>query len=176
MRNVVLAGCLSLLRVFAPNDSYGLDLYAVGSYWQVEDGDGVAGVGVGASLPLIIEALRLDGRAYFFENSDYGRDEELELLPIDLGLQVHLRPGETIDPYLLGGVSWIQADADRYDIDPAFGTYVGAGLEYGLNETFRLFGEAVYRMAELDSDSRFGSRDEIEVSGMTGNAGLKLHF
>jgi hypothetical protein len=159
-----------------PFSAFSLDLYAMGSYWEQEDtDDGTWGAGAGVSMPLLTEHLRLDGRAYFFENSDLDNDDELELLPVDFGLQIHFLPSATLDPYILGGASYVFADSDRIDVDDDFGAYAGAGLDWGWTSNFKIFGEAVYRSSELDAD--LGNLNgDLDISGITANAGVKVHF
>ncbi len=164
---------LVLLISLSGSSAFAIDLYGFGSYWDQKDSDGVWGGGLGLSLPLFTEHLRLDGRAYGFENNDIGRDGDLTLTPFDLGLQVHILPSASVDPYLLGGVSYIYVDSDRFDIDSKVSGYVGLGLDVNLGiPLIKLFGEAIYRAAELDR--KIG--EDIDASGFTGNVGLKLHF
>ena len=89
-------------------------------------------------------------------------------------MQVHILPSGQIDPYLLGGVSYIYVDdSDSSDISSEFGGYIGAGFDVQLGISLvKLFGEAIYRFAELD-DIR---DNNIDVGGFTGNIGLKLLF
>lgn len=171
-RLLVFLSCL-----FYGRSANALDLYGFGSYWELEDADGAWGGGVGLSFPLLTDYLRLDSRVYVFESSDLDEDDELELLPIDLGLQLHLLPQQTFDLYALGGAFWVYADADRIDIDSDVGAYAGGGVEIG-TETFRLFGEAIYRFVELENDSDFLGRvdRDIEISGINANIGFKVHF
>jgi len=151
-----------------------IDLYGFGSYWDKKDADGTWGCGLGLSLPLFTEHLRLDGRAYFFEDSDLGiGNSNLKMTPFDLGLQVHILPSGEVDPYVLGGVSYIYVDTDWFDANSEFGGYVGAGLDVALGTSFvKLFCEAIYRFAEIDGFLG----DTVDVSGFTGNIGIKLHF
>lgn len=170
----ILSICLSLLCLvlfFSPQ-SLAFDVYGFGSYWDKKDADGSWGGGLGLSIPLFTEYLRLDGRAYFFENSDLGTDE-LKLLPLDIGLQGHFLPHGRIDPYILGGISYVIADADLIEVDSNVGGYIGAGLDWALGDSIvKLFGEALYRFNKIETDIG----DDIDVSGFTGNIGLKLHF
>ena len=163
----------STLCIFSPKNLMAIDLYAMGSYWEVEDAEGVWGAGAGISIPLLVDYLKLDARAYAFEDSNYNRDN-LELIPVDLGVQIHMFPSATLNPYLLGGASYIAADTDRVDIDSDFGAYAGAGLNFALSENFKLFGEAVFRFAELSTDTI--SEEDVDLGGITANAGIKLSF
>ncbi len=151
-----------------------VDLYGFGSYWDKQDVEGSWGAGLGVTMDLFfIDYLRLDGRVYFFENSDLDTDDSLTLLPIDLGLQVHLFPDADVDPYALAGVSYLYADADKIDVDSTFGAYVGAGVDLQLGiPFFKLFGEAIYRFSDIDT----ALRDNVDVSGFTANVGLKFNF
>jgi hypothetical protein len=161
--------------VFCGSNASALDLYGYGSYWGKQDADGSWGAGVGLAIPLFTERLRLDGRAHFFSDSDAGIIyEDVTLIPFDLGLQVHILPYSKVDPYILGGASYIYVDnSSEVDLDSRFSGYIGAGLDVSLGTSLvKLFGEAIYRFAELD-----GLLEEnIDVGGFTGNVGIKFHF
>ena len=174
MKKVTLLSlCLLLLVVLSGSRAFAIDLYGFGSYWDQDDTDGTWGGGIGLSLPLFTEHLRLDGRAYLFEDNEIGHDGDLSITPFDLGLQVHILPSATVDPYILGGVSYIYVDSDRFEVDSTVSGYLGLGLDVDLGiPLIKLFGEALYRSAELDK--KFG--EDIDASGFTGNVGLKLHF
>jgi hypothetical protein len=164
---------LSLLFfvLFGGSRAMAIDLYGFGSYWDKEDAEGTWGGGIGISLPFITERLRIDGRAYFFEDSNLGH-ADLSVTPFDLGLQVHILPNATLDPYLLGGISYIYADSNRIDVDSSFGGYLGFGLDWELGSPLiKIFGEILYRASELES-----SFDDIDVSGIATNIGLKIHL
>jgi hypothetical protein len=166
---------LALGLVMTATSASAIDLYAFGSYWDQNDADdGVWGGGLGLSLSLFTDLLRLDGRVYGFEDSDVGLiGDKVTITPFDLGLQIHLLPNAAVDPYALGGVSYIYADGDRFDVDSSFGGYVGAGLDINLGiPLFKLFGEGIYRFSTLDRD--LGG--DLDMDGFTGNVGLKFHF
>jgi len=172
--NKVRIPVLSILFfvLFFSSRAMAIDLYGFGSYWDKEDAEGTWGGGLGISLPFITERLRIDGRAYFFENSDLGDRVDLSVTPFDLGLQIHILPNATLDPYLLGGISYIYADADRISVDSSFGGYLGFGLDWAIGSPLiKIFGEILYRASELES-----SFDDIDVSGITTNIGLKIHL
>ena len=161
--------------LFCGSNASAIDLYGYGSYWSRKDVDGAWGAGVGLAIPLFTEHLRLDGRATFFSDGDAGRVyRDVTLIPIDLGLQVHILPYGDIDPYLLGGVSFIYVDnSSEIDLDTKTSGYIGAGLDLSLGTSLiKLFGEAIYRFAELESVLD----DNIDAGGFTGNVGLKIHF
>lgn len=171
---ITLLGLLISI-LFCGSNASAIDLYGYGSYWGKQDADGSWGAGVGLAIPLFTEHLRLDGRAHFFSDSDAGIIyKNVTLIPFDLGLQVHILPYGKVDPYVLGGVSYVYVDnSSEVDLDSRFSGYIGAGLDVSLGTSLvKLFGEAIYRFAELD-----GLLEEsIDVGGFTGNVGLKIHF
>ena len=172
-KNTFLPICLLILVLLTGSKALAIDLYGFGSYWDQKDSDGTWGGGVGLSLPLFTEHLRLDGRAYLFEDNEIGHDGDLSITPFDLGLQVHILPSGSVDPYILGGFSYIYVDSDRFDVDSTVSGYLGLGLDVDLGiPLIKFFGEAIYRAAELDR--KIG--DDIDTSGFTGNIGVKLHF
>ncbi len=86
---------------------------------------------------------------------------------------MHILPNAVLDPYILGGVSYIYADADRIDVDSNFGAYLGGGLEWAImTSLFKLFGEVVYRSAEIEAERS----PDFDISGFTTNIGIKIHF
>ena len=171
---IVLLGLLFSMCFWCSNAS-AIDLYGYGSYWNKQDADGSWGAGVGLAIPLFTEHLRLDGRAHFFSDSDAGIIyEDITMIPFDLGLQVHFLPYGKVDPYLLGGVSYLYVDSSsEADLDSKFSGYIGAGLDVPLGTSLvKFFAEAVYRFAELDGILE----ENIDVGGFNGNIGLKFHF
>ncbi len=164
-----------LSGLFFCTQAQAIDLYGFGSYWDKSDiRGGEWGGGLGISLPLFTEHLRLDGRGYFFDKSDFGpEDFDLTITPYDLGLQAHILPNGPVDPYVLGGASYIYVDSDYMDVDSKWTGYVGAGVDINLGlSLMKLFGEAIYRTGEIERVLG----DDIDVSGFTGNVGIKLHF
>ena len=161
--------------LFCGSTASAIDLYGYGSYWSKQDADGSWGAGVGLAIPLFTEHVRLDGRAHFFSDSDAGIIyENVTMIPFDLGLQVHLLPSGRIDPYLLGGASYLYVDnSSEVDLDSRFSGYIGAGIDLPLGTSLvKIFGEALYRFAELDGILG----ENIDVGGFTGNVGIKFHF
>jgi len=168
----VLVLLLGLMVLLPGSAAMAFDLFGFGSYWDKQDLDGTWGGGLGLGIPLFSDYFMLEGRAYFFENSDFGTDE-LKMVPFDVGLQIHVLPGERVDPYILGGVSYVWVDEDKIEVDSNASGYVGAGLDVELGDSnFLLFGEALYRFNELETEFE----EDIDVSGFTGNVGLKVRF
>lgn len=155
-------------------NAHATDLYLFGSYWDKDEADGSGGGGVGIALPFITEHLLLDVRAYVFADSDLDElYESVSMVPLDLGLQFHFLPNGTVDPYLLGGLTYLYVDDSEDILDSNVSGYVGAGFDIPLGTSVvNLFGEAMYRFAELDGlgDTTY------DVGGFSGNAGIKFHF
>ena len=169
-KNQLLGAVCALLLAASP--AMALDIYGFASYWDKGDADGKAGFGLGIGMPIFTDHLRLDGRVHFIEDSSFDRNDELTMIPIDVGLQAHLMPGMAFDPYALAGLSYIYADADRSDVDSSLGAYLGGGVQWAPFSMVTLFGELVYRSQELDG----GRGSAIDVSGMTGNFGVRFSF
>lgn len=163
---------VALLALLAGAPAGAVDLYGFGSYWDKGDVEGRWGYGIGLSAPLFFEQIKLDGRVTLYDDSPLGRHDDLTLIPFDLGLQALLFPSATLAPYALAGFSFLYADADRTDVDSSFGGYLGGGLEWSPISFISLHGEVVYRLQEVDR----GHGDNIDVSGITGNLGIKLSF
>jgi len=158
--------------LFAGSPAKAIDLYGFGSYWDKGDAEGQWGYGLGLSVPLFTDHVRLDGRVYFYDDSTLSDNDELTLIPFDLGVQVHLLPDATFNPYALAGVSYVYADADRRDVDSSLGGYLGGGLEWSPLTMIKLYGELVYRFQELDG----GRAGDLDLDGISGNAGVKFTF
>ncbi len=170
MKVVFISLLFSLLC--CSSQAMAVDVYGFGSYWEKGDVDGSWGTGIGVSLPFIVDALRIDGRAHYFADSDYGRGD-ITVTPFDLGAQLHLMPDAAFDPYLLGGISYNYVDAKHINLDSTFGGYLGAGLDMELGTSlFKLFGEVLYRFSDLDDIDDHS----LDASGMSANIGLKFHF
>ncbi len=170
MKFVITALLFGLLS--CSSSAMAVDVYGFGSYWDKGDVDGTWGTGLGVSLPFIVDALRIDGRVHYFEDSDYGRGE-ITVTPFDLGLQLHLMPDANVDPYVLGGISYNYVDTEYLNLDSTFGGYLGAGLDMNLGTSlFKLFGEVMYRFSDLDEVDGHN----LDASGMSANFGLKFHF
>ncbi len=167
----MLAGVL-LCLLCCSSQAFAIDVYGFGSYWEKGDVDGTWGAGIGISLPIIIDNIRLDGRAYYFESSEFGSDD-VKIIPFDLGAQIHILPDSAFDPYVLGGISYNYVDTEHLDLDSKFGGYLGAGLDIELGSSlFKLFGEVLYRFSDIENIDG----DDIDASGVTANVGLKFHF
>lgn len=168
---IVMAGLFFCILGLS-SQAFAIDVYGFGSYWEKDDIEGTWGAGVGVSLPIVIDNIRLDGRAHSFESSAVETDE-VKVTPFDLGAQVHLYPQGAVDPYVLGGISYNYVETERLNLDSKFGGYLGAGVDLELIGTpFKLFGEFLYRFSDIENIDGHN----LDASGVTANIGLKFHF
>lgn len=109
---------------------------------------------------------------------------DLQVIPIEAGLVLRLGP-ETITPYVGAGVGYYllngnEADDVRYQVDDQVGWYAAAGVEFALGQNAAIFGEALYRDVDgtvhEDSLESIDSEVDIDLSGLTVNAGIMLRF
>lgn len=171
---IVLAA-LSFCLLTSASQALAVDVYGFGSYWEKDDVDGTWGSGVGVSLPIIIDNIRLDARAHYFESSEIEKENDtVRVIPVDLGAQVHLLPDGAFDPYVLGGISYNYIETEHVDWDSKFGSYLGAGLDLELGSPYlKLFGEVLYRFSDTEN---IDDKDFDAASGVTANIGLKIHL
>lgn len=148
------------------------DLSGFVSYWDAKQVESTYGYGVALGVPLFSEHLRLDGRISVLEESRLGPHDHAQLMPIDLGVRAHVWPGNDLDPYALAGISFVYAETDQASVHSSFGTYIGGGINWSPWPVISLFGELTYRYQEL---SRNGGED-IDLSGLIGNAGMRFSF
>ncbi len=154
--------------------AFGIDLGINASYWDTKDSDAAWGMGAKVGIPFFIDRMQIEARAYRFNQDEVALFGDVDITPIDLGLIFYLTMDETVNPYLIGGVSYNFVDTSEIGLDSDFGYYLGAGLELPLGEGFALTGEALFRTAEFDAKSNID--DSFETSGMTINTGLKFRF
>ena len=151
----LIVGCM-LLTLAVAQTATAMDIGPFASYWSHKDGDAVMGGGVlllPASLPLEI-------RGTFYERSDTG---SLQASPLDIGLTFGLTRHERINFSLAFGGSYYWVDAKGSSPDNEFGWYAGGRFEVSTNADMAVFGEVLYRWADLD-DANF--------SGTTFNLGI----
>ena len=164
------------LAVLLPiNAALALDLGVYGTYWAPDDGDDTWGFGAKAGVPLITEHFQLEGRAFWYPETSQGRIGDVEFVPLDLGVALHLFPRGEVDVFAMGGGSYIYADGSDVSVDDTWGAYVGGGLEFALNSNLAVAGEVLVRLAEFDLESNY-REDQLDATGVNVNLGLRLRF
>jgi len=170
----ILAICALALSVVDVNSAQGIDLGVNASYWDTKDGDATWGFGGKVAMPFLIDRLHIEGRVYEFEEDNVEFFGEVDIIPIDLGLAFYFTTDQTVNPYVLGGISYNFVDTSNIGLDNDFGYYVGAGLEVPLGEGFALTGEVLFRAAEFDSEA--GLDESFDTTGTTMNFGLRFRL
>jgi hypothetical protein len=170
----VVTAALCGICVAAP--AAALDLAVTGAYWKAADSDEEAwGSGGKIGVPLLSDHLRLEARASWLGTEAGGEFDHVELIPVDLGGSVHFRPKGRLDPYLVGGASYVFADSDRGELDDDWGAYAGVGLDLRLGGPLYLTTEALFRFVQLPTQNG-SSSDEWDANGLAVNAGLLMRF
>lgn len=186
-----------LATAVAPVSATEFQLY--GSYWDTTDVDATGGGGVGFSFP-VAPVFAIDVRATYYQEIEnaafdaiFDEDEEvfqefgLEVLPIEAGVRFNFLPdGEFVRPWVGGGGSYMMIDTtnDRFDVDDEIGFYGTLGADFGDNDGFGFFAEALYRSTEAtitedpndDDDLDIDDDVSIDLDGISFNAGLYWSF
>ena len=152
-----------------------LDLAVDASYWDAQNADATWGVGAKVGMPLIFDAFKIEGRAYWFEGDGGYNLGDVQLVPVDLGLAIHFLPHDDINPYVTAGASYVFADSTRMTLDGDFGAYAGGGVDFKLAGPFYLTAEALVRFVDLKTEDRWDTKN-WDANGLTVNAGLMLRL
>ena len=186
---------------FGSGPAWASDFALFGSYLDTEDLDQSVGGGVRAGFG---NRFQLDLRATYFPDltedfesfvddpgTDPGRfQNDVEAIPVDVGLKLNFNPDEGWNPYVGGGATYWFLDTERGEIDDEAGFYLAGGIELArATGGVGFFGEVIYRDVEAtvnrDPDD-FDDLDDIEfdairrrdldVGGIGVNAGLIWRF
>lgn len=152
-----LAVCSALL-IMGASAVQAIDIGVLGSYWNQRDGDEALGVGV-LLLPV---TLPIEFRGTFYERSSAGN---LRASPVDFGLALRLNRAQALRLSGVGGGSYYFLDADGSTSDNEFGWYAGGRVELSVQGGTSVFGEVLYRGADLD-------KPRVDLSGVAINIGL----
>jgi hypothetical protein len=173
IRKYLLAMTLSLC-VF--NSAHALDLRFGPSYWDVEDLDASVGVSAKLSEPIYKEWVDVEVGASWLTGEEGIEDDTFQLIPLDLGVRVHLTSGCRVDPYLLAGATYLAVDNDDDalpDLDGNWGGYAGAGIAIPVNDKWDLYSDVVFRFTELDNND---GGDDVDANGLQATAGVSYSF
>ena len=151
----VIVSCV-LLTLAVVQTASALDVGVFASRWSHKDGDATWGGG----LLLLPASLPIEMRGTFYERSDTG---QIQVSPVDLGFAFSLTRFDSLRLSLVGGVSYFWVDAKGSSPDNEFGWYGGGRMEFDVQTGLAVFGEALYRGADLD---------DADFSGATFNIGI----
>lgn len=187
--------------VLGTGPAWASDFALFGSYLDTEDLDQSVGGGVRAGFG---NRFQLDLRASYFPDltedfesfvddpgTDPGRFEnDVEAIPLDVGLKVNFNAEEGWNPYVGGGGTYWFLDHERGEVDDEAGFYLAGGVEFARpTGGVGFFGEVIYRDVEATVDrdpddfedlddvdfERIRQRD-LDVGGVGVNAGLIWRF
>jgi hypothetical protein len=194
---------LTAVAVFAlgTGPAWASDFAVFGSYLDTEDLDQSVGGGVRAGFG---NRFQLDLRATYFPDltedfesfiddpgTDPGRfQNDVEAIPLDVGLKLNFNPDEGWNPYVGGGATYWFLDTERGEIDDEAGFYLAGGIELArATGGVGFFGEVIYRDVEATvnrdpddfddlDDVEFDAirRRDLDVGGIGVNAGLIWRF
>jgi hypothetical protein len=175
---LVLVGCLVLSA--APTWAGGA-FSLFGTYGEVTPVDRSFGVGArgsvgGDRLVVDLTATWFPSRTGTVVDKDgFVIQDELQIIPFDLGLRYVFAPGSDLRPYIGAGVSYVLINLSEGTADDETGYYALAGLIFQTGASSGFFGEVLYRNAEatvsydgVDYDRNFG--------GIAGSLGIFWTF
>jgi len=172
------------------NSALAAGIGAFGSYWDSEDAGESYGYGVrlaSTSDPAGFLEVRAS-RFNQFEDKDTGKESELDIIPIDIGITLNMSPEDSLQFYIGGGGSYYMMETEvdtptgskDVDLDDEWGWYGLIGLNIKLSDNLMLFGEGCYRQVEgtIPEDDLEEANSDVtfKLDGFGGSAGLMLMF
>jgi hypothetical protein len=180
MRRIVLV--LGLCTLLAGSAWAGGGLHLFGTYGELNEFEKSGGAGGRISVggeKLVVDLTM----TWFPERSGGVVDsggatifDELQIVPIEVGLRYVFAPGKELRPYLGAGVSWFVVDLNTGSVDDEAGYYGLAGLVWGDGVGLDLFGEVIYREATVTADYGFAGDFDIDVGGLAAAVGVLIVF
>ena len=175
---LVLVGCLVLSAT--PTWAGGA-FHLFGTYGEVTQVDRSFGFGArgsigGDRLVVDLTATWFPSRNGTVVNEDgFVIQDDLQIIPFDLGLRYVFAPGSELRPYIGAGVSYVLINLSDGSADDETGYYALAGLIFETGAASGLFAEMIYRNADatvsysgVDYDRNFG--------GIAGSFGIFWTF
>ena len=197
----IITFCLASSTVYAQSngDDFNINMYA--NYWGVKDATNEAfGPGLSVGIPFVHDlafttpemrdVLKLDLRVSWFSDVNASPNVDLNLVPLDLGLSYHYIQCDMLDLSVLGGISYVFANANTdfpnddidVNIDGTVGGYVGIGAGIDLAENIAFFSNVYFRFAHHDLDIKekhlgnYELDDKFNADGLNVDMGLAYKF
>lgn len=173
----VLGICILATPAFAGG---GFSLF--GAYSQVNADEFAPGAGVRLSIGG--DRWVGDLTWTWFENKDgvdtiAGYNDDLQVIPTDLGLRYLFNSQGKFDPYVGAGFTFFYTNLNDGSADNAFGGYAMIGFNIGKGRT-KFFAEAFYRWGRSDVSYHVTPNDQItgkmDVGGLGFNLGVAWGF
>jgi hypothetical protein len=178
-RTVLVVACLTLL---ASPAWAGGGFHLFGTYGQINEWNETIGFGARVSVGGEKVIFDLTGTWYQERSTKIGsaggsdRFDDLQIAPIELGVRYVFSPGRDWRPYIGGGLSLVVTDLEEGRVDDEAGYYGMFGVLWHGGGAFGLYGELVYRQAEVTYELEDGARFDEDVGGVAGNFGIMFVF
>jgi hypothetical protein len=169
---LVLIGCLVLCA--APAWAGG-EFSLFGTYGEVTEAN--RSFGFGARVSVGGESVMVDLAGTWFPARSAGDfDEDLQVIPFDLGLRLLFAPGSDVRPYVGAGATYMAINLSDREVDDPTGYYLLAGFSFKAGKTTAVFCELIYREADATVDEGSPSEFEATVGGVAGSIGFYWKF
>ena len=175
---LVVVGCLVLSA--APAWAGGA-FHLFGTYGEVTNGDRMFGAGVRGSLgsdQFVVDLTATwypeHGATPVSENG-FEIDDDLQMIPFDLGLRWVFSPTSELRPYIGAGATYVMLNVGRGDVDDEAGFYGLAGFIVQFGGDGGFFAEAIYRAVEATFVYE-GIEYEQDVGGLAASVGVFWAF
>lgn len=150
----------------------GLGLFA--AYLNPSDTDAISGVGLRGRSGT--DLLYFELRGTFFESIpelDFEVDQEISILPVDLGFGWHTDWESPLQFYGGGGFTIYLFDTDGESVDDALGYYLEIGGEVEIALHVGLFFEILWRDVDTQWGNELNKRD-LSIDGGAVHIGVML--
>ena len=180
MRRIFLVlGCCCLLASPAWAGG-GFSIF--GSYSEITEND--RGIGAGGRLSLGGESLVFDLTATWLPQAsttiirEGGApvSDDIGITPLEIGGRYIFSAGNDFRLYLGVGVSYFLVDLTGGQTENEFGFYGLAGFVFGANAKVQLFGELLYRQAEVQVSYGDEGVADVTIGGAGVNFGVTFRF
>jgi hypothetical protein len=106
-------------------------------------------------------------------------DDNLQVVPTELGIRFLMNPRGSVIPYLGGGFTFFYVNLNDGSAKNTFGGYAMFGINFGGTKA-KFFAEALYRYGQSDVSYRFAGDQRftgtMDVGGFAANAGVMWTF
>jgi hypothetical protein len=152
-----------------------------GSYGSVDNHE--FAVGAGMRLTLGGERWMGDLTWTWYQNVSgvgtiAGFDDNLQVIPTELGIRLLMNPKGKVIPYLGAGLSFFYVNLNDGNASNPVGGYAMFGINFG-GKRAKFFAEALYRYGQTDVSYRSGGdklTGTMDVGGFAANAGVVWTF
>jgi opacity protein-like surface antigen len=173
-RMLIVLGCVCALA--APAWAGG-DVAVFGAYGETVDTN--ASLGLGARVSLGGERAKFDLTSTWFRQASTTAPpvaDEITLTPVELGGRYLFAPGGEFRPYVGAGLSYFLVTTRVGEADDELGFYVNGGFVLGQTQGARVFGEVIYRSADITADYGPAGKVDLDAGGLGVAVGLSFSF